>query len=97
MIISNALKAQGYAPTSMTRPAAAPTPAPADQFQSSHADRLPGKPVFSARNARTAVQLAGVGIMFGGIMASAAMGGSWAPALMIGSMFGGLAVMALGR
>ncbi|MCD4782960.1 MAG: hypothetical protein K8T10_03905 [Candidatus Eremiobacteraeota bacterium] len=39
--------------------------------------------------------LLGIGVMMGGIMASVAIGGPFAPALMIGAMFGGLAIMAL--
>jgi len=38
--------------------------------------------------------LIGIGVMMGGMMAAAAMGGPFAPALMIGAMFGGLAIMA---
>ncbi len=38
--------------------------------------------------------LVGMGVMFGGMMAAAAMGGPFAPALMMGAMFGGLAIMA---
>lgn len=44
---------------------------------------------------REAKGLVGIGVMMGGMLAAAALGGPFAPALMIGAMFGGLAIMAV--
>jgi len=50
-----------------------------------------------AWGSREAMGMVGIGVMIGGMMAASAFGGPFAPALMIGSLFGGLAIMAFGN
>lgn len=46
---------------------------------------------------KEAVQLLGAGVMMTGIMVGASIGSPYGPAVMIGSMFAGAAIMALGK
>lgn len=59
-------------------------------------ERIHKDPV-STRGKKEALQFAGLGVMMGGMLAAAAIGGKWAPALMMAALFGGLALMAAAR
>lgn len=74
-------------------------PVPADTYGPARPESLEGiyrRPVFT-EGRREAVQIAGIGVMFTGIMAAAALGGKFGPAMMIGAMFAGAAIMAAAR
>ncbi|MBI3927659.1 MAG: hypothetical protein HY319_19120 [Armatimonadetes bacterium] len=86
------------------RPAAAKaqaftSPADLDTFGPSRSGDIEGIYNRSSltQGKREAVQLAGVGVMMTSILVGAALQSSWSPAIMIGGMFAGLAIMAAGQ
>ena len=50
-----------------------------------------GKEAWGLREAKGFI---GMGVMLGGMAAASALGGAFAPALMLGALFGGMAIMA---
>lgn len=58
---------------------------------------LSGAQPASKSGKNQAIQLAGMGVMFGSIMAGPALGTPYGPVVMIGGMFAGMAIMALGN
>jgi len=79
-------------PTSGARP----NPGSPDAFQASWRpdDLMPDRYIQSG-GGRQALQLAGIGVMFGGIIASTNLPSGWVGVGIIGSMCAGLALMSL--
>lgn len=70
--------------------------APADTYGPARPENLEGlyrRPVF-AQGRREAVQVAGLGVMLTGALTAAAIGGRFGPAMMVGALFAGLALVA---
>lgn len=72
---------------------------PQDGFQASFkpGDLIPNQKFTqdNGNGGKMALQLAGIGVMFGGILASTNLPGGWVGVGIIGSMCAGLALMAL--
>jgi hypothetical protein len=88
-------------PQGVSRPSLQQQPQPGgDQFQANlrdPQDLIPGKFIQNkgGNGNRTALQMAGIGVMFGGILASTNLPSGWVGVGIIGSMCAGLALMSL--
>lgn len=100
------MKIQSFSPTpnfNVSRPSAgASQPVQADAFQPNNLpspqDLIPNRFIQNNKGGdggRMALQMAGIGVMFGGILASVNLPSSWVGVGIIGSMAGGVALMSL--
>ncbi|MFN8609614.1 MAG: hypothetical protein U0931_18890 [Vulcanimicrobiota bacterium] len=87
-------------PQGVSRPSLQQPHTSGDQFQATlrnPQDLIPGKFIQNqgGNGGKTALQLAGIGVMFGGILASTNLPSGWVGVGIIGSMCAGLALMSL--